>query len=132
MKHLKGINESIGDGSQDFECDFDGIDFNVSNEPKEWSDRELNITENGKLKWNLSMNYNKRGVEWFGVSVSQLVFLGSFENDEEIEFEIQDSIDTDLYDITKSFYPTYIDVDMKNNKDPADWSVKVYFGNPTK
>lgn len=132
MKHLKGINESLGNGEQEFSQKFDGsFDVTVDNMPSEWKDRELNITENGKLTWNLSLNLNSKGIEWFGTSVKQIVFFGMFSDDEEQEFEVQDNIDTELYNITKSFYPDNITVDMNSSTDVADWNVKVYFGNPS-
>lgn len=131
MRHLKGINESLGNGEQEFSQDFDrSFDVDVSNMPSDWEERDLNIGENGKIKWNLSLNMNSRGIEWFGTSVTQIVFFGMFEDDEEIEFEIQDDIETELYNITQSFYPYVIEVDMTNSTDSKDWKVKVYFGNP--
>ena len=131
MKHLKGINESLGNGEQDFAQDFDGsFNVEVDNMPSDWEERELNITENGKIKWNLSLNMNSKGIEWFGTTVRQIVFFGMFDNDEELEFEVQDNIETELYDITQSFYPYVIEVDMADSTDVKDWKVKVYFGNP--
>lgn len=131
MKHLRGINESLGNGEQEFTQDFDGsFDVTVDNIPSDWEDRELNITENGKIKWNLSLNLNNKGIEWFGTSVRQIIFMGMFSDDEEIEFEIQDNIETELYNITQSFYPESIEVDMNNSTDSKDWAVKVFFGNP--
>jgi len=70
MKHLKGINESLGNGEQEFTQDFD--------------------------------------------------VMGMFSDDEEIEFEIQDNIETELYNITQSFYPESIEVDMNNSTDSKD------------
>lgn len=130
MKHLKGINESLGDGTQEFVNDFTGIDVTADNLPNDWVEKDLKIGENGRLNWFLSINMNKGGIEWFSTTVKQIIFFGSFENDEEIEFEVQDNVETELYDITQSFYPTNIEVDMKDSKDPQDWKVKVYFGNP--
>jgi hypothetical protein len=132
MRHLKGINESLGNGEQEFEQKFDGsFDVEVDGMPSDWSARDLNITENGKIKWNLSLNLNSKGIEWFGTSVRQIIFFGMFDDDEEIEFEIQDNIETELYNITQSFYPSNIEVNMNNSTDSNDWKVKVYFGNPT-
>jgi len=130
VKHLRRIYESFGNGEETFEIDFDGIDVDVSGMPQEWEDRDLNIGENGKMRWGLSMNLNSRGIEWFATSVSQIVFFGMFDDDEEIELERQNGIETELYNITQSFYVHTIEVNMNDSKDPEDWDVKVYFGNP--
>jgi len=130
MKHLKSINETLGDGTQEFVNNFTNIDVTADNMPQYWKDRDLNIGENGRIKWSLTINMSKRGIEWFSTAVKQIVFFGSFEDDEEIEFEVQDNVETELYDITDSFYPNAIEVNMKKSLDVQDWTVKVYFGNP--
>lgn len=127
MKHLKNINESFGNGEEEFEATLDSADIHVSGMPEAWSDRDLSI--GAKLKWRLTLNLNKSGIEWFATSVRQIIFFGHFEDDEEMEFEIQEA-ETELYDITKSFYAHSIELDMKDSNDVGDWEVKVYFGNP--
>jgi hypothetical protein len=101
----------------------------TSNVPDTWSkgtDFQISRTS---VRWSLNMNTNKSGIEWFDASVSQLVLYGTFEDDEEFEIEIQNA-NTEFYNITNSFYATYVTVDMQDSDDQKDWNVTVYFGNP--
>lgn len=125
MKHLRLYESAPGD--MQFSSDLDGVDIEVEGMPAEWSDRGLSIS-GGRIKWTLSMNVNKRGIEWFSTSVPQLVLFGNFDDDDEIEFELQ-NVDTELYNITESLYPTFIKLDMSDSSDSSGWDVKTYFGN---
>ena len=131
MKHLRGINESLGNGEETFNVKFEHFDVNVYGMPDDWGDRDLSMEENGTIEWKLSMNLNNQGIEWFSVSVPRIEFNAIFlEDDEEIDFVVEDP-KTELLNITQSFYVNAIEVDMEGSKDPKDWKVEVSFGNPT-